>query len=266
MRFPLNCSNAPSQFANRRISKLWTTDQEGFSYRLCNNASICKGLPIVIFRDAVPVRDWVSVPLSYLSHGSILNLRVANGTLVPSFLISTFHGVSKALPPQNRWKTTFILQSGAVRSDAVCSGVVPGSTCVAASGAATLVSVGAAAAGMTMPARAHGGKRSLVEAELVDVMPSNNEEGRSDPGTSHHGTLLLPEICPDVAGEFDETVKSASPDNDLDEENWVDTVRDFLPCEVGVSPLSVPSPPSVPPSPPILHHTVSSTSAASWHH
>ena len=80
-------SGLVEMFANTHGSGVWARSSTNGKYRLCNHKHPCKGLPLVIFDGAVPAYDWASIPPTYVSAGSCIEMVVANGTIVPSCLV-----------------------------------------------------------------------------------------------------------------------------------------------------------------------------------
>ena len=186
---------------------------------------------------------------------------MANGSLVPSPLISKFHGVSKALlPSPSAWLCAACVPKDIpLPVDSAADSAAAGS---AAAGSAAVDS--AAAVGLARPR----GKRSVEEAELADARPSS-EEGSSSERETATTVPLIPEICLDVAREYEGATSSSvsiNEDAELDEDSelWAQLwALDARLRHTDAAEHGHVAPPSLPPSPPIC--TIPSSAATgSW--
>ena len=180
---PVTCVRAATpglaeMFANTQGNGVWTRSSTNGKYRLCNHKHPCKGLPLVIFDGAIPAYDWASIPPTYVSAGSCIEMVVANGTIVPSCLVR--HTTHMSFPKPSRfaahWASSVSLPGV---GDAVLLSSAP-----PASNPQALVN--------------HHGKRRLEEAssslplastKLDGHQPSREDRGGSSSCSTHSSTV-----------------------------------------------------------------------------
>ena len=180
---PVTCVRAATpglaeMFANTQGNGVWTRSSTNGKYRLCNHKYPCKGLPLVIFDGAIPAYDWASIPPTYVSAGSCIEMVVANGTIVPSCLVR--HTTHMSFPKPSRfaahWASSVSLPGV---GDAVLLSSAP-----PASNPQALVN--------------HHGKRRLEEAssslplastKLDGHQPSREDRGGSSSCSTHSSTV-----------------------------------------------------------------------------